>query len=97
MENPEFVMFYAEWCQPCQKIKPFILELKNALQDKVNVVLMSVDLNMEKSQEYKIRSIPTFIYFPKGMVNGEHDIYKGIATQDNIIRFLRPKIGHVLN
>ncbi len=96
IERPGFVMFYADWCQPCQKIKPFILELKRVLEDKVDIILLNADENHDKLEKFKIRSIPSFIYFPRGISGGEYEMYKGGVSQESIISYLRPRIGHLL-
>lgn len=53
--------FYADWCGPCQTMKPileeFIQEMKGGLQiEKINV-----DQNQTLAQQKRVLSIPTYI------------------------------------
>lgn len=54
--------FYADWCGPCKKIAPKIEELA----DKYKVYKVNIEVNTEATEEYKIKSIPTFLIFKNG-------------------------------
>jgi len=63
-----FVDFTASWCPPCKMIKPIYEELAETHKDLegVKFVKIDVDENEEVSQEYAIRSMPTFKVFVAG-------------------------------
>jgi len=63
-----FVDFTASWCPPCKMIKPIYEQLAEDHKDKekVKFVKIDVDENDEVSQEYSIRSMPTFKVFKAG-------------------------------
>ncbi len=73
---PVIVDFYAEWCGPCKIQGPIIDELKAELGNKVKVVKVDVDSEVELSQKYGIQSIPTLIVFQKGEI-----IWKAVGVQ----------------
>ncbi len=52
------VDFYADWCEPCRKIKPYLDEISNEMPEKVSVVRVNVDENPELSNVMKIDAIP---------------------------------------
>lgn len=56
------VEFYAEWCGPCKTTKPIIEEFGNK-HPEIDVYLCNIDENEELVDEYKIRSIPTILFF----------------------------------
>lgn len=58
-DNLVIVDFYAKWCGPCQKMKPFFEELSDIHQ---NVIFMTVDIDNaeEIAQYYNVKSLPTF-------------------------------------
>lgn len=62
------VDFYADWCGPCQIMKPIFEELANEVkyQDKVEFIKVNVDENPELASQYNVFSIPTFIFFKNG-------------------------------
>ncbi len=55
------VDFYAEWCGPCKMMGPVLESL-----DNVNIVKVNVDEFEDLSENYRIMSIPTLIFFKDG-------------------------------
>lgn len=66
--TPVLVDFYADWCGPCQMMKPVLKELKEKMQDAVTIVKVDVDRNEETARELGIQSIPTLILFREGKI-----------------------------
>ena len=50
--------FYADWCVPCKKMKPYLDEIAMDMQDKVKVIGINVDDNKALCQELKIDGLP---------------------------------------
>ena len=63
---PTLVDFHAEWCGPCQGMKPILDQLKEKRGDKIRVLKVDVDKNAQASTAYKIMGVPTFILFQNG-------------------------------
>jgi thioredoxin 1 len=58
------IQFSASWCGPCKMIKPLIDGYaKN--NDSVFVIYIDVDENQEIAKEYRVSSIPTFVFINK--------------------------------
>ncbi len=62
---PTVIDFSATWCGPCQQIAPLIHKLAEEYEGKVNFQFIDVDENRAIAEEYKIESIPTFIFLDK--------------------------------
>ncbi|MBS1644669.1 MAG: thioredoxin family protein [Bacteroidetes bacterium] len=60
------VDFYAEWCQPCKKMKPYLDEIARDMADKVIVQRINIDENDALSRELKIESIPVLQVYKQG-------------------------------
>lgn len=57
---------YAPWCVPCKVLSPIMDELEKEYIGKAAIIKMDVDENEELATEFKIRSVPTILFFVKG-------------------------------
>jgi len=75
--TPVLVDFYADWCKPCKTQAPIIEEIATELGDKVRVVKVNVDIDVDLAERYGIESIPTLMIFKDG-----NALWKAIGLQD---------------
>ena len=71
--TPCIVDFYAEWCGPCQHIKPMMARMAKKYKGKLIIYKINVDHARDICDVFGIESIPTLIFFnrteqPKKMV-----------------------------
>lgn len=52
------VDFYADWCAPCKKMKPYLDEISKDMGDKVIVRRINADDNQSLCKELKIDALP---------------------------------------
>lgn len=50
--------FYADWCAPCKKMKPWLDEVSADPQGKITVVRINADDNAQLCRELKIDALP---------------------------------------
>jgi thioredoxin 1 len=61
--------YYADWCAPCKKMKPYLDEISRDMADKVVVVRINADENRALCKELKIDAIPVLqIYKNKTLI-----------------------------
>lgn len=63
------VDFWATWCGPCQMMGPVMDEIA-AERDDIKVCKVNVDEEMEVARQYRVLSIPTFLFFEDGELKG---------------------------
>jgi len=56
--------FTADWCNPCKKVRPIVEEMNKDSITKFQMI--DVDLEMELTKKFEIRSVPTFILTKDG-------------------------------
>ena len=61
--------YYADWCAPCKKMKPYLDEISRDMADKVVVVRINAYENRALCKELKIDAIPVLqIYSNKTLI-----------------------------
>jgi thioredoxin len=61
--------YYADWCAPCKKMKPYLDEISKDMADKVVVVRINADENRALCKELKIDALPVLqIYKNKTLI-----------------------------
>jgi thioredoxin len=66
------INFYAEWCAPCKKMKPYLLKMEKELADKVVMIRLNADENKTLLQEMKIDELPTLILYENKIIKWKH-------------------------
>ncbi len=62
----ELIDFYADWCGPCQIMKPVVDEIEKEMAGSVKITKIDVDKDQETSSKYGIMSIPTYLILKDG-------------------------------
>ena len=65
------VKFGAEWCPPCQAMKPEMAKLGKANPKNVRVLDVDVDINSDLAQRYQVSSIPAVYVYKDGKVTAQ--------------------------
>lgn len=79
------VDFYADWCAPCKKMEPFLKEISSDMSDKVVVVRVNTDKNMELCKELNIDAIPVLQVYKNSELTWSN---KGFVEKEEILKNL---------
>ncbi len=77
-DKPVLVDFSAEWCGPCQMLKPELKALARRLGDRLTIVTVDVDnpKNQTFAESQGVRSVPTLVLFHRGQVRWRSSGYR---------------------
>ena len=78
--------FYADWCGPCKKMKPYLEEISKDMTDKVVVIRINADDNQALCKELKIDALPVLQLYKKEVLAWSNSGYiekKSVVAQLN--------------
>lgn|SRR5574343_169974 len=75
------VDFYADWCGPCQIIKPILENIED-----IDVFSVDVDVLNKVAAKYEVMTLPTIILFEDGKPIKS---LSGSQTKENIEKFYK--------
>jgi len=61
--RPTLVDFASKTCPACIRLRPVMGELRDAHKDRINVLYLEVSANRDLAMSYKVRLVPTLIFF----------------------------------
>lgn len=82
---PVLIDFNADWCGPCQMMKPVVEEIAEEKAGEIKVCDCNVDENADLALKYGIMSIPCFISMDKGVFK---DKLVGAVSKEELIDFV---------
>lgn len=77
--------FYAEWCIPCQKMKPFLKKIESKLKDKVEVIRINADENSELCQSLGVNGLPYILIYENNQIEWKK---LGYTSEEELLKIL---------
>ena len=74
--------FWATWCGPCIKLGPTVEELAEKYGDKALIGKLNIDENDEVASQFRVRNIPTVLFFKDGELKERSVGLVNLATLD---------------
>ncbi len=78
-ETPVLVDFWAPWCGPCKAMMPVLEDLKADLGDRVRILKIDIDKNVDLAVQMKVMGVPTFMIYKNGK---QHWHQAGVLTKE---------------
>ena len=79
--SKEILFFSSPWCGPCKNMKDILNE---SIQEKMNIKIIDISVDMDKAAEYQVMNVPTFVV----LENGKEVSRKIGATTINSLKHL---------
>ena len=78
------INFYADWCAPCVKMKPYITKMQKDLKD-VTIIRLDADANKTLLTVLKIEELPTLLLYENKEVKWKH---LGFISEEDLTKKL---------
>jgi thioredoxin 1 len=89
-DKPVLIDFYTEWCPPCKLLSPIMEEVREELEDKIEVFKMNIDENPLTANKFGIDRIPTVILFVRGEIKSD---FVGYREKEDIKEWINSNIS----
>ena len=66
--GPVLLKFEADWCGPCQAMKPMIEDIARDYDGRLTVATIDIDANNQTPYRFGVRGVPTVMLFKGGEV-----------------------------
>lgn len=77
--------FYADWCAPCKKMKPYLEEISKDMADKVIVIPINADNNQALCKELAIDAVPVLHLYKNKKLIWSHT---GFIDKESVVKQL---------
>ena len=88
-DKPALIDFYADWCGPCQMMKPVFEDLSKEFEGKVSFFKIDTQAEEALAIKFGIQGIPALVFMNQ---DKEVDRFVGFSPEDA----LREKINSAL-
>lgn len=78
------INFYADWCAPCVKMKPYITKMQKDFKD-ITIIRLDADANKTLLTELKIEELPTLLLYENKEVKWRHS---GFISEEDLTKKL---------
>lgn len=87
---PVLADFWAEWCEPCKAMEPFLQEVANDYVEQLKLVKVDIEDCPNVTSTYKVLTIPTLIVFKNGQ---EVERLNGTLGKEDVLEKIKPHLN----
>ncbi len=80
------INFYAEWCAPCKKMTPYMLQMQKDLDSEVVIIRLDADKNKTVMTDLKISELPTILLYDHEVLTWKHS---GFISEEDLKKQLQ--------
>ena len=84
----EVKKFQADWCGPCNSLKPTFQQLEQMFGSSVNFSYIDVDEREDLASKYGVRSIPLVVIEKNGQIVQKVTGAQSVMTYETILKGL---------
>ena len=84
-ELPAIIDFYADWCGPCKRVAPIMVELSQEYENKLIIYKVNTDDEQNLSSMFGIRSIPSILFIP---LEGQPTMITGAYPKEEMVKII---------
>lgn len=63
---PVIIDFFADWCMPCQMLKPVFEKVSKNYEGKLKFVKVNTEIAPELAQKFEVQGIPCLVLLKRG-------------------------------
>jgi len=78
--------FYADWCAPCKKMKPYLDEISKDMADKIMVVRINADDNPQLCKYLNVDGLPVLQLYKNKKITWANT---GFISKEDVVKQLR--------
>ena len=82
---PVLVEFYSDSCVPCKQMAPILGDLEDEYEDKLKIVKVNVNFDLQLAEDHMVMGSPTFLLFKNGE---EKTRLRGITKKPELIEII---------
>lgn len=88
-EKPVLVSFYADWCAPCKKMKPYLDQMETDMQDSIRLVRINADAHKLLTKELLVKTLPVLKLYKNHSEVWQHT---GYISEEDLLQQLQPHL-----
>jgi thioredoxin-like negative regulator of GroEL len=66
------INFYADWCEPCVKMKPYITKMQSEMKEQITIVRLNADKNKTLISDLKLDGLPVIFIYNNAELKWKH-------------------------